>query len=282
MLEEQYIRNHIRTALQEDVGQADHSSLACIESYTQSKAKLVAKEDCVICGMDVARLVFEMVDSDLEYQPLKKDGDIVRKGDIVFRVKGRAISILTSERTVLNYMQRLSGVATNTMEYVRLLSGTNTKLLDTRKTTPTMRILEKYAVKVGGGTNHRMGLYDMIMLKDNHIDFAGGISNAIDKTREYLKKNNLSMKIEIEVRNFDELAQVLEKGGVDRIMLDNFTPTDLKKAVEQINKRYETESSGGINKLTIAEYAKSGVDYISVGALTHHIKSVDLSLQAED
>ena len=213
---------------------------------------------------------------------MKKDGDIVRKGDIVFRVKGRAISILTSERTVLNYMQRLSGVATNTMEYVRLLSGTNTKLLDTRKTTPTMRILEKYAVKVGGGTNHRMGLYDMIMLKDNHIDFAGGISNAIDKTREYLKKNNLSMKIEIEVRNFDELAQVLEKGGVDRIMLDNFTPTDLKKAVEQINKRYETESSGGINKLTIAEYAKSGVDYISVGALTHHIKSVDLSLQAED
>lgn len=282
MLEEQYIRNHIRTALQEDVGQADHSSLACIESYTQSKAKLVAKEDCVICGMDVARLVFEMVDSDLEYQPLKKDGDIVRKEDIVFRVKGRAISILTSERTVLNYMQRLSGVATSTMEYVRLLSGTNTKLLDTRKTTPTMRILEKYAVKVGGGTNHRMGLYDMIMLKDNHIDFAGGISNAIDKTREYLKKNNLSMKIEIEVRNFDELAQVLEKGGVDRIMLDNFTPTDLKKAVEQINKRYETESSGGINKLTIAEYAKSGVDYISVGALTHHIKSVDLSLQAED
>lgn len=282
MLEEQYIRNHIRTALQEDVGQADHSSLACIDPDIQSKAKLVAKEDCVICGMDVARLVFEMVDSDLEYQPLKKDGDIVRKGDIVFRVKGRAISILTSERTVLNYMQRLSGVATNTMEYVRLLSGTNTKLLDTRKTTPTMRILEKYAVKVGGGTNHRMGLYDMIMLKDNHIDFAGGISNAIDKTREYLKKNNLSMKIEIEVRNFDELAQVLEKGGVDRIMLDNFTPTDLKKAVEQINKRYETESSGGINKLTIAEYAKSGVDYISVGALTHHIKSVDLSLQAED
>lgn len=282
MLEEQYIRNHIRTALQEDVGQADHSSLACIGPDIQSKAKLVAKEDCVICGMDVARLVFEMVDSDLEYQPLKKDGDIVRKGDIVFRVKGRAISILTSERTVLNYMQCLSGVATNTMEYVRLLSGTNTKLLDTRKTTPTMRILEKYAVKVGGGTNHRMGLYDMIMLKDNHIDFAGGISNAIDKTREYLKKNNLSMKIEIEVRNFDELAQVLEKGGVDRIMLDNFTPTDLKKAVEQINKRYETESSGGINKLTIAEYAKSGVDYISVGALTHHIKSVDLSLQAED
>lgn len=282
MLEEQYIRNHIRTALQEDVGQADHSSLACIESYTQSKAKLVAKEDCVICGMDIARLVFEMVDSGLEYLPLKKDGDILKKGDIVFRVKGRAISILTAERTVLNYMQRLSAVATSTMEYVRLLSGTNTKLLDTRKTTPTMRILEKYAVKVGGGTNHRMGLYDMIMLKDNHIDFAGGISNAIDKTREYLKQNNLDMKIEIEVRNFDELSQVLEKGGVDRIMLDNFTPTDLKKAVEQINKRYETESSGGINKLTIAEYAKSGVDYISVGALTHHIKSVDLSLQADD
>lgn len=282
MLEEQYIRNHIRTALQEDVGQADHSSLACIGPDIQSKAKLVAKEDCVICGMDIARLVFEMVDSGLEYLPLKKDGDILKKGDIVFRVKGRAISILTAERTVLNYMQRLSAVATSTMEYVRLLSGTNTKLLDTRKTTPTMRILEKYAVKVGGGTNHRMGLYDMIMLKDNHIDFAGGISNAIDKTREYLKKNNLSMKIEIEVRNFDELAQVLEKGGVDRIMLDNFTPTDLKKAVEQINKRYETESSGGINKLTIAEYAKSGVDYISVGALTHHIKSVDLSLQAED
>lgn len=282
MLEEQYIRNHIRTALQEDVGQADHSSLACIEYYTQSKAKLVAKEDCVICGMDIARLVFEMVDSGLEYLPLKKDGDILKKGDIVFRVKGRAISILTAERTVLNYMQRLSAVATSTMEYVRLLSGTNTKLLDTRKTTPTMRILEKYAVKVGGGTNHRMGLYDMIMLKDNHIDFAGGISNAIDKTREYLKQNHLDMKIEIEVRNFDELSQVLAKGGVDRIMLDNFTPTDLKKAVEQINKRYETESSGGINKLTIAEYAKSGVDYISVGALTHHIKSVDLSLQAED
>ena len=278
----QDIISHIELALKEDEGQADHSSLSCIEKTTIDKAKLVAKQDCIICGIEVARMVYNQVDESVKFTALKKDGDKVKKGEEIFKVEGSAISILTAERTALNYMQRLSAISTRTSYYQSLIEGTNAKLLDTRKTTPTMRILEKYAVKTGGGTNHRFGLYDMIMLKDNHIDFAGGISKAIDKVHNYLKENSLNIKIEIEVRDFSELNQVLEKGGVDRIMLDNFSVEDTKKAVEIINKRYEIESSGGINETTLPLYAQTGVDFISVGALTHKIDSIDLSLIADN
>ncbi len=283
MLEQykQHIISHIQLALAEDVREADHSSLSCISVGTQDKAKLVAKQDCIICGIDVARLVYQTVDSNIQFTAFKKDGDKVKKGEIVFKVEGEATSILTAERTALNYMQRLSAVSTRTNYYKSLVEETSVQLLDTRKTTPTMRILEKYAVKTGGGTNHRFGLYDMIMLKDNHIDFAGGITAAIDKVHAYLKERSLDLKIEVEVRNFTELEEVLTKGGINRIMLDNFTVEDTKKAVELINHRYEVESSGGITETTILDYAKTGVDYISVGALTHKIDSIDLSLVAE-
>ena len=245
-LNEQYIEQHILSALKEDVGEGDYSSLACIPSTERGKAKLVAKQACVVCGIDIAGKVFELTDKDIVFTPLMKDGQNAEKGDVLFRVEGSAASILTAERTALNYMQRLSGIASTTAEYVNLIKGTSTRLLDTRKTTPCMRLLEKYAVKTGGGTNHRIGLYDMIMLKDNHIDFAGGIENAIDKTLHYLKENHLELKIEIEVRDLDELRRVLAHGGVNRIMLDNFSIEDTRKAVELIAQRYETESSGGI------------------------------------
>lgn len=276
------IISHIQNALREDVGEADHSSLSCIEFGTKDKAKLIAKQDCIICGIDVAKLVYQIVDNNVKFTALKKDGDKVKKGEVIFRVEGEAISILTAERTALNYMQRLSAISTRTNYYQSIVEGTNVKLLDTRKTTPTMRVLEKYAVKTGGGTNHRFGLYDMIMLKDNHIDFAGGITQAITKVRKYLSERSLDLKIEIEVRNFLELQEVLERGEVDRIMLDNFSVKDTKKAVEIINHKYEVESSGGINETTILDYAKTGVDYISVGSLTHKIDSIDLSLIAEE
>jgi nicotinate-nucleotide pyrophosphorylase (carboxylating) len=278
----QQIISHIQLALKEDVGEADHSSLSCIEKGTKDKAKLVAKQDCIICGIEIARLVYQTVDETVKFTALKRDGDKVKKGEEIFKVEGEAISILTAERTALNYMQRLSAISTRTNYYQSLIEGTSAQLLDTRKTTPTMRVLEKYAVKVGGGTNHRFGLYDMIMLKDNHIDFAGGITQAIDKVTKYLKDNSLNIKIEIEVRNFEELDQVLQRGGVDRIMLDNFSVEDTKKAVSIINNRYEIESSGGITQTTISEYAKTGVNYISVGALTHKIDSIDLSLVADN
>lgn len=283
MLEQykQHIISHIQLALEEDVREADHSSLSCIAEGTQNTAKLIAKQDCIICGIEIARLVYHTVDSKIKFFAFKKDGDEIKKGEIVFKIEGNAISILTAERTALNYMQRLSAISTRTHYYQNLVKGTNVQLLDTRKTTPTMRILEKYAVKTGGGTNHRFGLYDMIMLKDNHIDFAGGITAAIEKANNYIKERSLNLKIEIEVRNFAELEEVLAKGNVDRIMLDNFTVEDTKKAVELINHRYEVESSGGITETTILEYAKTGVDYISVGALTHKIDSIDLSLVAE-
>lgn len=281
-LNEQYIERHILSALKEDVGGGDYSSSACIAPTEKGKAKLVAKQACVVCGTDIARKVFELTDKEIAFTPLMKDGQRAEKGDVLFRVEGSAASILTAERTALNYMQRLSGIATATAEYVSLIEGTTTRLLDTRKTTPCMRLLEKYAVKTGGGTNHRMGLYDMIMLKDNHIDFAGGIEKAIDKTLQYLKDKGLDLKIEIEVRNLDELQRVLAHGGVDRIMLDNFSIEDTRKAVELIAHRYETESSGGITSENILSYARCGVDYISVGALTHHIKSIDLSLLADE
>lgn len=271
----------IRMALREDVGDGDHSTLACIPANAQGKAKMVAKKPGVLCGAEVGRHVFELVDERLHVELLKKDGDCLEKGDVVMLVEGPSASILTAERTALNFMQRLSGIATETHRMVSMLEGLNTRLLDTRKTTPNMRLLEKYAVKCGGGTNHRIGLYDMVMLKDNHIDFAGGIAAAIDRTHEYLKSKGKDLKIEIEVRNLDELQQVLDHGGVDRIMLDNFDTTTLREAVRRIDHRYETEASGGITDATLRSYAETGVDFISVGALTHHIKSLDLSLLAE-
>ncbi len=268
----------IRMALREDIGDGDHSTLACIPSTAVGTAKMVAKQDGVLCGAIVGERVFHQVDPTLKVSLLKNDGDAVKKGDIVMLVEGHSGSILTAERTALNFMQRLSGIATETKRMVAMLDGLNTRLLDTRKTTPNMRLLEKYAVACGSGTNHRIGLYDMIMLKDNHIDFAGGIEAAIDRTRQYLKEKGKNLKIEIEVRNLDELERVLAHGGVDRIMLDNFDIPTLREAVRRIDGRFETEASGGITDQTLRPYAETGVDFISVGALTHHIKSLDLSL----
>ncbi|MBO7490355.1 MAG: carboxylating nicotinate-nucleotide diphosphorylase [Bacteroidales bacterium] len=268
----------IQMALREDIGDGDHSTLSCIPTTAQGTAKMVAKQDGILCGAEVGRRVFHQVDANLKVTLLKNDGDEIRKGDVVMLVEGSSGSILTAERTALNFMQRLSGIATETHRMVAMLEGLHTRLLDTRKTTPNMRLLEKYAVACGGGTNHRIGLYDMIMLKDNHIDFAGGIEAAIDRTRNYLKEKNKDLKIEIEVRDLDELERVLAHGGVDRIMLDNFDISTLREAVRRIDGRYETEASGGITDQTLRSYAETGVDFISVGALTHHIKSLDLSL----
>lgn len=268
----------IKMALREDIGDGDHSTLACIPPTATGTAKMVAKADGILCGAEVGERVFTLVDSNLKVNLLKHDGDAIVKGDIVMTVEGPSGSILTAERTALNFMQRLSGIATETHRMVQMLNGLHTQLLDTRKTTPNMRLLEKYAVKCGGGTNHRIGLYDMVMLKDNHIDFAGGIEAAIDHTRDYLKANNKDLRIEIEVRNLDELQRVLNHGGVDRIMLDNFDTKTLAEAVRRIDGKYETEASGGITDETLRAYAETGVDFISVGALTHHIKSLDLSL----
>lgn len=278
------IKRHILAALEEDVQQGDYSTLASVKEGETKKVKLVAKQDGILCGIDVFCLVFDLLDKshNIKITKYKKDGEELHKGDIILRTEGNARAILTGERTALNYMQLLSGIATTTKEYVSLIEGMHTKLLDTRKTTPGLRFLEKYAVKTGGGYNHRFGLFDMIMLKDNHIDFAGGIKQAIEQTNNYLKANNLDLKIEIEVRDFKELDEVLQIGGVDRIMLDNFSPMDLTKAIDIINGRYETEASGGINKDTLRTYAESGVDYISVGALTHHISALDISLVADD
>ena len=278
------VKQHIEFALKEDIQQGDFSTLDCVDGKTINKVKLVAKQEGVLCGMEIFAMVFELLDTShsIKIDSYKKDGDIIKAGDIILKMQGNAQTILTGERTALNYMQLLSGIATTTREYVSLIEHTHAKLLDTRKTTPTLRMLEKYAVKVGGGYNHRFGLFDMVMLKDNHIDFAGGIAKAINTTNEYLQNNNLNLKIEIEVRNFEELQEVLQCGKVDRIMLDNFSVEDLKKAVKIIDNKYETEASGGINKNTIRAYAQSGVDYISVGALTHHISALDISLVADE
>lgn len=277
------LKKHILNALEEDIREGDFSSLACIPETAQRKVKLIAKQDGILCGVDVFCMVFELMDTkkDMHIERLMHDGDILKKGDIVLRISGNAINILSSERTALNYIQLMSGIATTTSEYVSLIADMHTKLLDTRKTTPCLRMIEKYAVKVGGGCNHRIGLFDMIMLKDNHIDFAGGIKQAIISTNDYLKANNKKLKIEIEVRNFEELNEVMQMGGIQRIMLDNFSAEDLKKAVQIIGGKYETEASGGINKSTLRQYAESGVDYISVGALTHHISALDLSLVSD-
>ena len=271
----------IAMALREDIGDGDHSTKACIPETAQGKAKMVAKKSGILCGAEVGQRVFQLVDPRLQVALAKHDGEAVEKGDVIMTVTGPSGSILTAERTALNFMQRLSGIATETHRMVGMLDGLHTRLLDTRKTTPNMRLLEKYAVKCGGGTNHRIGLYDMVMLKDNHIDFAGGIENAIDRTHQYLEANNKPLRIEIEVRDLAELDRVLAHGGVDRIMLDNFDVPTLKTAVERIAGRYETEASGGITDETLRAYAETGVDFISVGALTHHIKSLDISLLSD-
>jgi nicotinate-nucleotide pyrophosphorylase (carboxylating) len=270
----------VKLALLEDLGDGDHTSLATIPKDAIGKAELIAKEDGILAGIEVAAKVFKEVDKGLQIKLYKKDGIIIRKGDIILQVEGKAQSILSAERTALNFLQRMSGIATFTYQMVRKLEGLKTKLLDTRKTTPANRTIEKMAVRIGGGFNHRFGLFDMVMIKDNHVDFAGGIRKAIESTRAYLDKNKKDLKIEIEVRNFQELREVMETGGVDRIMLDNFDPEDMLMAVQIIGKKYETEASGGITFKNIREYAETGVNFISVGALTHQIRSLDMSLKA--
>ena len=280
LLDNPELKRIIRNALEEDVKEGDHTSLACIPHDATGKAKLLVKDNGILAGIPVAIAVFAEVDSSLEMDIDIEDGTAVKKGDIAFEVSGSAISILTAERIVLNCMQRMSGIATLTNRYVQAIKGTKAKVIDTRKTTPGIRLLEKYAVTVGGGANHRMGLYDMIMIKDNHVDFSGGIAQAIDRTHQYLKSKNLDLQIEVETRNLDEVKQVLDRGGIDRIMLDNFTPEVMKNAVDMIQGRFETEASGGIVLETIRSYAETGVDFISVGALTHSATSLDLSLKA--
>ncbi len=270
----------IDLAFAEDIGDGDHTTLCCIPADAMGKSHLLIKEDGILAGVEVAKEVFRRFDPEMRVEVKINDGAAVKKGDVAMIVEGRVRSLLQTERLMLNIMQRMSGIATMTNRYVKRLEGTGTRVLDTRKTTPGMRMLEKQAVKIGGGCNHRIGLFDMILLKDNHVDFAGGISNAINRCHEYLERNGLNLKIEIEVRNFDELQQVLDRGGVDRIMLDNFSVPDTRKAVEIINHRYETESSGGITFDTIRDYAECGVDFISVGALTHSVKGLDMSFKA--
>lgn len=270
----------IKNAIREDVGDGDHSSLACIPVSATGKAKLLVKDKGIIAGVGFAKQVFEYVDKDLEIEVLIKDGSAVKFGDIVFYVSGSSQSILKAERLVLNGMQRMSAIATKTNYFVQLLRGTDTKILDTRKTTPGIRALEKWAVKIGGGENHRFALYDMVMLKDNHIDFAGGITKAIQKTQKYLKDKNLDLKIIVEARNLKEVEIILQSNGIYRILLDNFSFEDTHNAVKMIGDKCLTESSGGINEETIRKYAECGVDFISSGALTHSIYNMDLSLKA--
>jgi nicotinate-nucleotide pyrophosphorylase (carboxylating) len=270
----------IQNGIREDVGQGDHSSLACIPASANGKARLLVKEAGIIAGVAFAQMIFEYVDANLQVAIFIADGMPVQKGDIVFQVEGSSQSILKAERLVLNAMQRMSAIATKTKQYVDLLKGTSTQILDTRKTTPGFRACEKWAVKIGGGENHRFALYDMIMLKDNHIDFAGGITNAIAKTKAYLKENNLKLKIIVEARNLDEIKEILESDGIHRILIDNFDFETTRKAVALIGKTCQTESSGNINEKTIRHYADCGVDYISSGALTHSIYNMDLSLKA--
>lgn len=274
------IQQIIQNGIREDVGDGDHSSLACIPEEANGKAKLLVKEECVIAGVDFAKQVFKYVDPDLSLEIMVEDGHNVRYGDIVFYVSGSSQSILKAERLVLNAMQRMSAIATKTAQYVAILEGTKTKILDTRKTTPGIRAIEKWAVKIGGGENHRFALYDMVMLKDNHIDFAGGITKAIDKTKRYLKENQKDLKIIVEARNLQEVTEILKSDGVYRILLDNFNYDDTRKAVQLIGDKCLTESSGGINEQTIRKYADCGVNYISSGALTHSVSNKDLSLKA--
>jgi nicotinate-nucleotide pyrophosphorylase (carboxylating) len=279
-LDKEIIDQFILNSLKEDIGDGDHTSLATIPAGTKGKAKLLVKDEGILAGVELAAEIFHIVDADLKLQIFLNDGAEIKQGDIVLEVDGDAQSILKAERLVLNCMQRMSGIATKTRQIVDILKDTNTKVLDTRKTTPGLRYLEKWAVRIGGGVNHRFGLYDMILIKDNHVDYSGGIKNAIENTHQYLKKQNKNLQIEIEVRNLAELEQVLQTGGINRILLDNFNFDDLKSAVRLIGGRFTTEASGGITIGNIREYAACGVDYISVGALTHSVKSLDLSLKA--
>jgi len=270
----------ISNAIREDVGDGDHSSLACIPASAQGKAKLLVKDEGIIAGVEFAKMIFHYVDKDMKVETFINDGERVKYGDVVFHVSGSSQSILKAERLVLNSMQRMSAIATKTKMFVDLLEGTNTKVLDTRKTTPGIRAIEKWAVKIGGGENHRFALYDMIMLKDNHNDFAGGITQAINKTKAYLKHNKLDLKIIVEARSLAEIEEILQNDGVHRILIDNFNFEDTEKAVVLIDNRCQTESSGNINEKTIRQYAECGVDYISSGALTHSVYNMDLSLKA--
>lgn len=276
----QFIQQFIAAALQEDVGDGDHSTLASIPKGSNSRAHLLVKEDGVLAGVALAEEIFRFVDPQLALNVTIRDGQRVKKGDVAFIVEGSSQSILTSERLVLNCMQRMSAIATKTAHFKKLIEGTEAKLLDTRKTTPNFRLPEKWAVLIGGGYNHRIGLFDMIMLKDNHVDMAGGIEQAIIRTKDYLRSRNKSLRIEIETRNLDEVKEVLRVGGVDIIMLDNMPPEVMKEAIGLIGGRFETEASGGITEATIRDVAETGVDYISVGALTHSVASMDLSLKA--
>lgn len=284
MISDSQFKNELQllivNAIREDVGPGDYSSLACIPASAEGKAQLLVKEEGIIAGVAFAKMIFEYVDANLKIETLIKDGALVKKGDVVFHVSGSSQSILKAERVVLNSMQRMSAIATKTNQYVQLLAGTNTKILDTRKTTPGFRAPEKWAVTIGGGENHRFALYDMIMLKDNHIDFAGGITLAIAQTKAYLKANNLDLKIIVEARNLDEIEEILKSDGVHRILIDNFNYEDTRKAVALVGGKCQTESSGNINELTISHYANCGVDYISSGALTHSVSNLDLSLKA--
>ena len=279
---EELVDRLIDLSFAEDIGDGDHTTLCCIPEDAMGKSKLLIKEDGILAGVEIAKEVFHRFDPTMQVEVLMGDGTKVKKGDVAMIVTGKVRSLLQTERLMLNIMQRMSGIATMTAKYVERLEGTHTRVLDTRKTTPGMRMLEKQAVKIGGGCNHRIGLFDMILLKDNHVDFAGGIANAINRCHEYLKQKGLDMKIEIEVRNFDELKQAMDCGGIDRIMLDNFSVADTKKAVEIVGGKYETESSGGITFDTLRDYAECGVDFISVGALTHSVKGLDMSFKATE
>ncbi len=270
----------IDLAFSEDIGDGDHTTLCCIPEDAMGKSRLLVKEEGILAGMRVAKQIFRHFDPEMQVEELIPDGTHVKPGDVAMVVTGRVRSLLQTERLMLNVMQRMSGIATMTAKYVERLKGTKTRVLDTRKTTPGMRMLEKEAVKIGGGTNHRIGLFDMILLKDNHVDFAGGIANALDRCAAYQKEKGLSLKVEIECRSFDEIRQVMEHGGADRIMLDNFSVEDTRKAVEMIGGCFETESSGGITIDTLRDYAECGVDFISVGALTHSVKGLDMSFKA--
>lgn len=278
--EDELIESLLNNAFAEDIGDGDHTTLCCIPASAKGKAKLLVKEPGILAGVEIAKKVFHKFDPELKMEVFINDGAEVKPGDIAFTVEGKTQSLLQTERTVLNLMQRMSGIATTTNKYVKRLEGLHTRVLDTRKTTPGLRLIEKQAVKIGGGVNHRIGLFDMILLKDNHVDFAGGLENAITKAKAYLKEKNKDLKIEIEVRNMQELEEVMRIGGVDRIMLDNFNIEQTKEAVKRIGGKYETESSGGITFDTLRDYAECGVDFISVGALTHSVKGLDLSLKA--
>lgn len=270
----------IQLALAEDVRDGDHTSLATVPSGIRQRARLLCKEDGILCGLGFAEKVIQAVDPEITIEKMLEDGAVIKPGLVAFYLEGSPVSLLTAERLLLNGMQRMSGIATQTRKLVNLISDTSAVLLDTRKTAPGMRVLEKWAVKTGGGGNHRMGLYDQILIKDNHVDFAGGIASAIDKVHAYLNAKGMKQFIEIETRSFDEIEQVIQHGGVDRILLDNFSPDDIRKAVDLIDKRFQTEASGGIREENLRQYALTGVDYISMGALTHQVKSLDLSLKA--